>query len=185
MEKMMPRHYRYGEVEAALAETFKVNPQDLGAFRGRLRHLRNIGIPELPRPGSGKQIRYSREAAIEILLALEFSALGLPPGHFVSVAKSLVKVFASEQGEDPRHPDGIVVTEEHPFMVIGNTILIHDEKPVVLGKHSWSTQNIRQWFNFISNSEWGIPQRFMVINVARSVAVLDEALLRSTEAKNT
>ena len=162
----MPLYYRYGQVEAALAEVFKVGANELGALRGRLRHLRNIGVPALPNPGSGRQIRYSREAAIEMLLALELAGLGIAPRHAATYAKAYAKPIASGAFDD--WADGILMTMDNPFG---------------LGKETTSQQNIRRWFNFISTFEGGIPRCFAIINTKRSVEVLDEAL--NGEQRNT
>jgi hypothetical protein len=83
---------RYKEVESALAQVMNVRPKDIGAFRGRLRHLRNIGLPSLPKIGSGKAIDYSPRQALEMLLALELEDAGQTPSNaaFV-VAESLVR----------------------------------------------------------------------------------------------
>ena len=92
----MTESYRYGHVEAALARVFSVGPDELGAFRGRLRHLRNIGVPDLPKPGSGRQIKYSRQNIIEMMLALEFEAMGVSPRYAAQYAKQYSKVFAPD-----------------------------------------------------------------------------------------
>jgi hypothetical protein len=70
---------RYKHVEEVLSRIFKVPPERAGAFRAHLRHLRNIGLPKLPTPGSGKQIGYTRDQLVETLIALELSALGISP----------------------------------------------------------------------------------------------------------
>ena len=57
-----------------------VKPKDIGAFRGRLRHLRNIGLPRLPKIGSGRAIDYSDRQALEMLLALELEDAGQTAG---------------------------------------------------------------------------------------------------------
>jgi hypothetical protein len=86
------------EVEAALAQVMNVKPQDLGAFRARLRHLRNIGLPRLPKIGSGKAIDYSTRHALEMLLALELEDAGQTPCYSAAaVAASLIR--QSPRGE--------------------------------------------------------------------------------------
>jgi hypothetical protein len=71
--------FQYKYVELALANAFGVEPLDLPAFRARLRHLRNLGVPAIPRPGTGHTIAYGRSHAIQMLVALELELLGLPP----------------------------------------------------------------------------------------------------------
>src|SRR5258706_9355095 len=57
MNKMKPakaeRFFLYGQVEAAIAQALTIMPEGMGALRGRLRHLRNIGFPHTAKPGSG------------------------------------------------------------------------------------------------------------------------------------
>ena len=81
---------RYNHIEAALAELTGVKPKDMGAFRGRLRHLRNIGLPRLPNPGSGMPIAYTRPQVLEMLLALELeNKVGRTPKAAVLLAQSI------------------------------------------------------------------------------------------------
>ena len=59
---------QYQHVESALAQAMKVKRGGLGAFRARLRHLRYIGLPGIPGPGSGRHINYTRHQALELLI---------------------------------------------------------------------------------------------------------------------
>jgi hypothetical protein len=82
---------RYEQVEEALAEVMNITPKGIGAFRGRLRHLRNIGSPRLPKTGSGRAIDYSRQHALEMLLALELQRLGQTARRAALLAGSMVR----------------------------------------------------------------------------------------------
>lgn len=82
---------RYKHVEAALADLVGVRPADIPAFRGRLRHLRNIGLPRLPTPGSGKHIPYSRRQALEMLIAIELENAGHKPNCAAVTSESIVR----------------------------------------------------------------------------------------------
>ena len=155
----MTESYRDGHVEAALARVFSVEPDELGPFRGRLRHLRNIGVPDLPKPGSGRQIKYSRQNIIEMMLALEFEAMGVSPRYAAQYAKQYSKVFAPDN-RAPAHSDIILVSSPHPFRFPWAAI---------------STQNMKRWMEFVLTEDL-LPNRFAIVNVARSVAVLDDAL---------
>ena len=72
---------RYKHLEAALAEVLSVRLEQMGAFRARLRHLRNIGLPLTQRPGKGSHITYSGDNALEMLLTLQLQDLGHPPSR--------------------------------------------------------------------------------------------------------
>lgn len=82
---------RYKNVEEALTRIFKVSDDDLGAFRARLRNLRNLGIPQLPKTGSGTQIAFTRGQLIEMLIALELSRLGIPPRFVREIAGAVLQ----------------------------------------------------------------------------------------------
>jgi hypothetical protein len=78
--------YSYGEIEAALISLLRVDNERLGAFRARLRHFRNLGVPNVERVGSGTKAEYSRLNAIELCLALRLSALGVAPRLAAGIA---------------------------------------------------------------------------------------------------
>jgi hypothetical protein len=80
---------RYKRVEEALCRIFNVPREGLGAFRARLRNLRNMGIPNLPRTGSGTKIAYTRDQVTEILIALELSRLGIAPRYVGDIDKKV------------------------------------------------------------------------------------------------
>jgi len=156
----MPSYYRYGQIEAALVEVFNVPGSAFGAFRAKLRHLRNIGVPKIAKVGSGKQVRYTRENAIEMLLALEFVALGIAPRYAATYAAGgTAKIFA----EDSSYYDGYLFINPQPF-----------DFPWLAG----TPRNIKEWVKSISTGQEPLPQRFALINVLRSINNLDEALLR-------
>src|SRR5262245_53269509 len=94
---------RYGHVELALAGLMNVAGENIGAFRARLRHLRNIGVPQqLPKPGSGQPIAYSRRQALEMLIALELEKLGQAPKRVMMLAGSIVRQapYGQYRGKD-------------------------------------------------------------------------------------
>lgn len=69
----------YGEVENILARLHNIQDKDRKAFRARLRHFRNLGIPPLPKVGSGTRISYSLDELYELFFALELMQCGLSP----------------------------------------------------------------------------------------------------------
>ena len=68
-----------------------IEPKDMGAFRGKLRHLRNIGIPHIPKPGRGQNVTYSNWHALEMFFALRLQALGIGPRNAVIGATTAVR----------------------------------------------------------------------------------------------
>ena len=93
---------QYRHVEIALADVFDVRPKGMPAFRARLRHLRNIGLPRLPQPGSGRKISYTRRQALEMLIALELLNVGQTPRNAALLAESMVRQspYGQHEGED-------------------------------------------------------------------------------------
>jgi hypothetical protein len=88
---------RYADLEEALVDIMGVTPRKLSAFRAQLRHLRNIGVPRLPKSGSGYAIDYTREHAIELLLVLELQKLGQTARRAALVAGSIVRTNPNGQ----------------------------------------------------------------------------------------
>src|SRR5208282_229219 len=81
-------YYGYGEVELAIAAVLEIGPEDMGALKGRLRHLRNLGFPSAKRPGSGTKIRYSFHDAFKMLVAIALEHGGFAPrSAMIAVSK--------------------------------------------------------------------------------------------------
>jgi hypothetical protein len=91
---------RYGDLETALAKVVGIKIKDRRAFRAKLRHLRNIGLPRLPRPGSGQPIAYSRHQALEMLIALELEKIGQAPKNAALLAQSIARQPPQFEGKD-------------------------------------------------------------------------------------
>jgi hypothetical protein len=70
---------QYSQFEKILAEIFSIKEKGLGAFRARLRHLRNLGVPNIPKRGSGNTFVYKTSDLLTTLVALELQALGASP----------------------------------------------------------------------------------------------------------
>jgi hypothetical protein len=93
---------RYSDVERALAEVLHVAPaQQHGAFRARIRHLRNIGVPSVSHPGQGRAADYCLLDALEILLGLRLQGLGVSPKLVAAMAHRLtLEYWYGLPGED-------------------------------------------------------------------------------------
>jgi len=89
---------RYKDVERLLTQIFKVSFKEEGAFRARLRHLRNKGIPkQLPTPGSGAPIGYTRYQLIQMIIGLELSALGIAPRHAADLTERALELESKQE----------------------------------------------------------------------------------------
>ena len=70
---------KYGDVENILAQAFNVEDAERKAFRARLRHLRNHGVPDVPKVGKGTQAEFTIYDLVETALAAELSEVGMAP----------------------------------------------------------------------------------------------------------
>jgi len=72
--------FTYGEAESALARLYAAegDPQQ-GAFRGRLKALKKLGIPLGSHPGRGRKIEYRYDELYQWVLCLELAELGVDP----------------------------------------------------------------------------------------------------------
>jgi hypothetical protein len=79
--------YSYGQVETALATVFDIDATgQKGAFRGRVQHLRRLGLVA-DSPGRGRVIDYTQGDADKWLVALELEHFGLDPVRVVDLVK--------------------------------------------------------------------------------------------------
>jgi hypothetical protein len=70
----------YANVERALMRAFDVDEGDLLSFRGKIRHLRTLGVPsDMPRPGSGKTIQLTLDQVLQMAFALCLEQYGVTP----------------------------------------------------------------------------------------------------------
>jgi hypothetical protein len=143
---------QYRQIEEALAAVMNVDPRSMGAFRAKLRHLRNIGVPHLPSPGSGRKIEYSRSHALELMIALELEKLGRSPRSIALNAPSIV--WQALSGWPEEQDCRAMIHKDEP----GYTI----------------TWNEDAFFKYVRNA----PDVFMVINVSGCLRRLEDALDR-------
>jgi hypothetical protein len=100
----------YGEAEAALAAIYKATGKaQAGAFRGRLKHLKRLGIPLGVNPGRGSKILYGESELYQWCFCLELAEFGIDPSMIVKIVKRYWKshYFNSfkEISEDLKAPD--------------------------------------------------------------------------------
>jgi hypothetical protein len=78
----------YAEAESALAAIYQASgkPQ-AGAFRGRLKHFKRLGIPLGVNPGRGKKIGYGRNELYQWCFCLELSEFGVDPSIIVKIVR--------------------------------------------------------------------------------------------------
>jgi hypothetical protein len=87
--------FAYNAIETAVASAVGISPvHQRGPFRARLQHLTRLGLPDI-RSGRGKKIEYSREHAIQWLIATMLMDMGLDPSVIVTGIKQHWRSFAA------------------------------------------------------------------------------------------
>jgi hypothetical protein len=100
---------QYGQFEEALIRMFSINETNLGAFRARLRHLRKLNIPDVPKRGSGNTATYRVEDLFSTFVALALQTLGTNPTVSAVIAR-----FAA------RYPERLRSEDEELFLIVTN-----------------------------------------------------------------
>lgn len=70
---------QYKQMEAVLAQLFDIRHADRKAFKARIRHLREIGVLDVPKCGKGQIIQYAESHVRELFIALLLARFGLSP----------------------------------------------------------------------------------------------------------
>jgi hypothetical protein len=136
--------------------------QNLPAFRARIRHLRNLDVPAISRPGRGQQVTYTRVHALQLLLALEAELMGIPPKFAASLSRSRFNELAGKADSALKDGRKFIVSVDPKFSFNSNDAAV-----------------------FVNRSEEGIPlvdeyaHRVLVINLATSISLLDRALKKA------
>jgi hypothetical protein len=82
---------QYRQFEEALVQMFSIRIASLGAFRARLRHLRKLGIPNIPKRGSGNTLVYRVEDIFTTFVALALQTLGSAPITSAIIARGAAR----------------------------------------------------------------------------------------------
>jgi len=85
--------FDYAEVETVLARLYHADAVQRGAFRGRIAHLRRLGIPIGQAPGKGRKIVYEKEHVYQLALCLELEEFGIDPLLIASFVKQFWTTF--------------------------------------------------------------------------------------------
>jgi hypothetical protein len=84
---------QYGQFEEALVHMFSIDEERLGAFQARLRHLRGLGIPNIPKRGSGNTVYYREKDLLATFVALAVQTLGSTPTVSAQIANFSTRYF--------------------------------------------------------------------------------------------
>jgi hypothetical protein len=83
---------QYRHFENALIGMLGIEEVELGAFRARLRHLRKLGVPNVPKHGSGNTAIYQKVDVFSTFIALALQTLGSNP-----TVSALISRFATRR----------------------------------------------------------------------------------------
>ena len=80
--------FSYGQVETLIARIYGASAKvQAGALRGRIRHLRRLGLPIGISPGTGTPIEYGKEQVYELAFCLGLEQCGVDPRLAVRLLK--------------------------------------------------------------------------------------------------
>jgi hypothetical protein len=77
------KELRYPDVERVLARMHDIEPNGLKTFRARLRHFRNLDLPQGIRIGRGRRPTYGWAEILQMVLALELAEFDMAPASIV------------------------------------------------------------------------------------------------------
>jgi hypothetical protein len=73
-----------------MVRLFEVEPSNLLALRARIRHIRDCGVPPIPRGGRGPAAEYSRLHVIQLAVALTLSTVGVSPKSSAAIVRATI-----------------------------------------------------------------------------------------------
>lgn len=164
MRRAAKMTFRYKYLELALARVFGVEMKDLSAFRARIRHLRNLGVPPVGAPGSGQAVTYTRSDAIRLLVALEGELLGIPPRFAAGFSNSFMKSQLANVE--------VAIKKGQPFFVAADPRFEFDANT--------------SWIYITKQGELPVDahvHRRALVNMARSVSILDSELSKMSRTR--
>ncbi len=147
---------QYGQFEETLVRMFAIKKNNLGAFRARLRHLRSLGVPKVPKRGSGNTAIYKTEDLLATFVALALQTLGSTPTVSAEIAKFAAQYFDKLRSQD-----------EEIFLVVTNTSdQARSSKPEYVQRLK-ATPGIKSMFYTI-NPLGGYTFAFIVVGAAEA-----------------
>ncbi|HEX3666191.1 MAG TPA: hypothetical protein VHU23_13285 [Rhizomicrobium sp.] len=169
--------YKYKIVELSLARVFGVLDADMPAFRARIRHLRNIGVPAVPKVGTGRTVDFSREHIIQLLIALEAELLGLPANQAAALSRQALSELLSKIETAAKIGGAYFMKAKLGFSSVDHINWGDNDHMTQIVGHDTSTIDPR----FVAAmEERHTRHRRASINVAASLRRLDEELTALT-----
>ncbi len=168
----------YAEAEAVLARLHGAREDvQKNAFRGRLKHLKRLGIPLNSSPGRGSKVDYFEDELFQWAFSLELAEFGIDPSTIARLveaewAKGILPEF--QKAREIRNHDVFFVM--NPRMVID----AWDPKPF---DYEWLKASDGKLLRRLTSAK----RRAIVINVselARQIGVASVAFHSARHAKD-
>ena len=170
--------YTYAQAETILARLYGADEQaQRNAFRGRLKHLKRVGIPMNMSPGRGKKVLYTREHLFQWAICLEFSEFGIDPmltSKFIYALWNQFRYFMTYTTQNDNYEDDVILTM-YPIIMSKNWTEID--------KQSLFRRSFPDFYDFkpgqISDTPrmmqglLGNCRRAMVINITEVLRLID------------
>jgi hypothetical protein len=201
--------FTYAQSESALANLYGIGNEAVqkGAFRGRLKHLKRLGIPLGVNPGRGQKVLYTHEHLFQWAYCLELEEFGLDPATIVkSVAQDwsdkIYPVFRTAWSEitlyheydtgaradieihlppfPNREPEDRIYLIIYPQFMMSTLLKAEAESGL-----SQMVQIRLKDLGNIAHQLWGMRRRVCMINVTQLVEQLDLKLFTYQEVKGT
>jgi hypothetical protein len=189
--------YSYAIVETALARVFRIKPADQKAFfRGRLQHLRRLGLPSKGAGrGGGLPRVYSDKETCELLIALELEEFGIDPVLAVRMVTGRVgpgleskahKQHLHRAIRDARNRSGedndVILMIEPYFMSAASGRGDPKFDPATFRYVRADGDGIKEFLDLLRGWGVGTPNRVCAFNLSERLRELNEALRSAQEA---
>jgi hypothetical protein len=167
----------YSQVEEALANAFSILPEAMGAFRGRINHLRRLGLVPSS-PGKGQRISYDREHIYKWAIGLELAEFGVDPGLIKFIIEKFVwRLTRNYLIGDSQLADKLLVFYPNMLSGLGQ----YGQKRIVGGFVCDVVDNLRDIDRFRESSQGRLDHELMsgrlgMINLGRLRRAVENGL---------
>jgi hypothetical protein len=176
---------RFGTVEAALVQTYRIPAKAVGAFRSRLGALQKQGLfGARNMPGKGVALRYGPDQFHRLIFVCELFEFGIAPAVVLRLVKSLwesrlQKIFRAAEDavmkcQGAAGPDDIIMH------VGGASLLVDGFSDAVPNVNSCTlselSNNMLMWMVIKPDDPSRLPPRALVTNLSMRLRAFHTAL---------
>lgn len=167
----------YSQVEVLLSEMHAVPPQNRGALRARLKHLKRNNFPIGVNTGRGKSFEYDGYAILSLLLVFELLQLGITPE----------RALAMSQVETAKRAFAELTLDVNGEVSLGASIPQRDalyiSRPMALRGLTAdpNADSVSDWFSAVDVATFASAfqysdERFVVVNLSNLMRRADSSL---------